>query len=946
MKQFGDIYQLMAQKVFLFLLILFGGCTSKQERGHFEVTEAHKDSLFQKIIQIRNTDTLLGWSQRYIQSGDKIGELFCYREMGRIQRENSQLTEAINNHQKALDIALILKDTTEIVKLLNDLGVDLRRIGALPEASSYHYKALGYAEAYSGKKNKIDAKNLVIATNGIANISLLLGYDAEAEKYYRKSLQGEKELGSEVGQAINLAKLGTIFEQRQQYDSAQVYYQRSMEQNVLAKTNRGIGLCLIHLGGLHQKQKQYELALEKYHQAFELLKNESNKWDWIKSCVSIAEISLTLGDTKNFNHYIDLAEKKAEEINSLESQIKIHSLKHDYNVKQANYVAALNHYKASQLLKDSIQGIEKNNRYTDLRMNYQRDQNERRLQQIEAESNLNEVKRQRTIYFILSVLFLSLIFIGMLYYAYRQRVRSNRMLKEIEKNRSDFFTNITHEFRTPLTVIQGLNRQMQQNKNLTEKERNVFMAAIDRQSNNLLHLVNQLLDFARLRAGIDSPQWRHGNIIPYLQMIFETFRLYAKEKEIDLVFTSELKEQNMDFIPSYMDKIVGNLLSNAIKHSSKNSEIRFIVMQSKNPNALVIKVSDMGEGIAQEDLKHIFELFYQGKTQKTSGTGIGLSFTQMMVKKMNGNIEVKSQLGQGAEFSVTLPIKNKNLSNVLPIDVENEMDKSLLVINNSADCEQDTQQSVSAKPIVLLVEDNPDVLMYVKSLISKDYQVITAENGEEGLEKAQKYVPDLVITDVMMPKMDGYQLCQAMKQSQLLNHIPIIMLTAKSTDEDRLEGLRYGVEAYLRKPFQAEELLIRIAKILENRELLKQKYMNAVIQNTTQEKPYANDDNLKFLQHINSIIYSNPKDVTVSFLAEKTLMSISQLSRKLSGITGCSTVSYIGKVRLTKAKRMLQNSNMSMAEIADACGFENANYFTRLFKKEFGMTPSQFQKMI
>nr|WP_231553781.1 response regulator [Capnocytophaga canimorsus] len=268
------------------------------------------------------------------------------------------------------------------------------------------------------------------------------------------------------------------------------------------------------------------------------------------------------------------------------------------------------------------------------------------------------------------------------------------------------------------------------------------------------------------------------------------------------------------------------------------------------------------------------------------------------------------------------------------------------MINNSADCEQDTQQSVSAKPIVLLVEDNPDVLMYVKSLISKDYQVITAENGEEGLEKAQKYVPDLVITDVMMPKMDGYQLCQAMKQSQLLNHIPIIMLTAKSTDEDRLEGLRYGVEAYLRKPFQAEELLIRIAKILENRELLKQKYMNAVIQNTTQEKPYANDDNLKFLQHINSIIYSNPKDVTVSFLAEKTLMSISQLSRKLSGITGCSTVSYIGKVRLTKAKRMLQNSNMSMAEIADACGFENANYFTRLFKKEFGMTPSQFQKMI
>ncbi len=929
---------------FTFFLILLQSCSQKSNEISQEQRDIYKDSLFREVVKIRNIDTLFARLDDFVKKNDKIGEMFCYREIGRQQREKSQLLEAIQNHQTALDIAIQLKDTTEIVKVLNDLGVDFRRIGALPEASSYHYKALNYADAYSGKKNKIDAKNLVVATNGIANVSLLLGYLDEAEKYYRISLEGEKELNSEVGQAINLAKLGTIFEQRQQYDSAQAYYLKSMEQNQLAKTNRGIALCLIHLGNLYKTQKKYDPALEKYKEAFNILQNEpTNKWDWLKSCIAIAEIQMYKGNTEQYQHYINLAEKASNEINSLESIIAVHSIKYEFYNLHKNYAEALNHYKQSQILKDSLQGIEKNNRYTDLRLNYEREQSDRRLQQVELQNKLDHDKRQRTFYIILAALSVSLMFVAILYYAFLQRVRSNRILKQIEKNRSDFFTNITHELRTPLTVIQGLNRQMQQNPKLTQKEKNVFMKAIDRQSNNLLNLVNQLLDFARLKADVDTPQWRNGDIIPYLRMLAETFLLYAQEKNINLVFYSEVTHQKMDFIPSYVDKIVGNLLSNAIKYSSPNSTIHFVVSKEIT-NTICLRVSDNGQGIAPEDIKHIFELFYQGQqTQKISGTGVGLSFTQMLVKKMNGTISVKSELNKGSEFSVTLPIKNKTLSYIAPLEIES---KTITENREQTVTDKDIPLTENSnKPIILLVEDNPDILMYVKSLLKNSYQIITAQDGEEGLEKAKKHIPDLVITDVMMPKKDGFEFCQEMKQSELLSHIPVIMLTAKITDQDRLEGLRHGVEAYIRKPFQAEELLIRIQNILENRQLLKQKYIGAAAHNS-HEKNGLDDDNLAFLQKINTIIYSDlsNSNINASFLANKMSMSVSQLSRKLVGITGHSTVSYITQVRLGYAKKMLNSGTMTITEIADSCGFIDSNYFSRAFKKEFGATPSQYKK--
>ena len=943
----------MAIRKFVILLVvitLISRCTSPGKQT--EEKSVYQKELSAKLYKIRNEDSLQILLQQFIEEKDNIGKMLCYKHLGLSQRESSRFSDAINSHQQGLDLALQIKDTIEIVQAMNNLGTDFRRIGAQGEASQYHYQALHYAEAWSGLNTPTGKKNRVVSLNGIGNISLTLGYYDDAEKHFRQALKDEITLKSSIGQAINYANLGAIFEQRQQYDSAYIYFQKSLEQNKIAKSDMGIGLCLIHIGGLYEKEKEYESAKAEYQKAYNLMAQISDKWHWLEACLSIARIHLITGNIAEFNRYIQLAESTANQIKSPEHLAAVYMLKHDYDIRQGNHQVALSHYKLHKAMLDSVQGTQKANRYLNIRVGYEQNKNTLQLQQMEAASKMEQQEKQFVIYTSWIIILVSFIITALLYYAYRQRTRSNQILKKVEQTRSDFFTNITHEFRTPLAVIQGLNRQMQEKKNLSEKEKSAFMAAIDRQSNNLLSMVNQLLDIAKLKQGSDAPPWKRGDIVAYLQMTAEAFRVFAEEKGVSLLFYSDISLSEMDFIPSYIDKIVSNLLSNAIKHTEAGDKIDFIVSKGTRPDTITIRIADTGEGIPQENLDCIFDFFYQSPHAKNnSGTGIGLAITLMLVEKMNGKIDVESQLGKGTVFTVNLPLKNRQLPQIAllkepekPVSVLSE--KQVMATQNEEQPEPLGKEPCSVQPLVLVVEDNRDIALYLKSLLIERYNVITAKNGKEGLDAAEKSVPDLVITDVMMPVKDGYQLACEMKQNMLLNHIPIIMLTAKSSDEDRIEGLRCGVEAYIRKPFQSEELLIQIENILENRRILKEKYMSAITRNGSENK-LDSDANLQFLQTISNIIHSeidNP-EMNSTFLADKMAMSISQLSRKLNGITGYSTISYVLQLKLNKAKKMLADDSISITEVSDACGFYDASYFSRVFKKEFGISPSHYQKI-
>lgn len=936
--------------ILFFLITILFHCTPPEKQMSEDAE--YREELSAMLYTVTDEDSLLLALQQFIEEGNDLGKIICYKQLGIHQRTSARFNDAISSHQQGLQLAVKLKDTLEIVQALNNLGTNFRRIGAHIEASQYHYKAIDYVETWSGFNTSTGAKSRVISLNGIGNISLMLGYYNDAEKHFREALKHEIETENSLGQAINFANLGSVFEKRQQYDSAYIYFHKSLEQNKIAKSDMGIGLCLIHIGELFEKEQKYDLAQAEYQKAYNLMDDISDKWHWLEACLSIARIHLITNNVAEFNRYIQLAESTANEIESPEHLANVYMLKHDNEVKHGNYQLALQHYKQHKAMQDSVQGINKANRYLDMRMGYEQNKSSGLLQQIEAENKIEQQKREYIILISWIVIIVSFIITGLLFYAYKQRTRSNNILKKLESSRSNFFTNITHEFRTPLTVIQGLNRQMQQKKDLTENEKIVFRESIERQSNNLLNLTNQLLDVAKLKRGSSESQWKRGNIVAYLQMTAETYRLFSKEKGVNLMFYSDMIAREMDFIPSYIDKIISNVLSNAIKHTDAGGKIVFVVSKGNRPDTITIRISDTGEGIAKEDFERIFEFFYQSPQAKnTTGSGIGLAFTRMMVEKMKGKIEVDSQLGRGSVFTITLPLTNKRISDIPSLK---EDDKPTIILPVKEDeTTQNEAQPIPLKeeedyiqPLILIVEDNRDIALYIKSLLKDHYKIITTWNGKEGLDAAEKHIPDLVITDLMMPVMDGYQFMCEMKQNILLNHIPIIVLTAKNTDEDRIKGLRYGADTFIHKPFQQEELLICIENILENRRILKEKYMSAIIRNDSESK-LKNDTNLKFLQTITDFIHSeinNPK-LNSAFLADKMAMSVSQLNRKINGVSGYSTISYVLQLKLNKAKKMLANNNLSVAEVSDACGFYDASYFSRVFKKEFGVSPSHYHEI-
>lgn len=940
--------------VLLLLVVLIHGCTSPEKQSEQE--DMRRNEFVRQIYRNKNEDSLNLLLQQSLDRKNDFESMLCHKQLGLFLRENARFSEAIHHHQEGLAKALLLKDTLEIVQALNNLGTDFRRIGAQDEAVDYHYRALAYIEDYSqATTSQAGIKNRVVSLNGIGNVSLTLGYLDDAEKYFRIALQDETKLNSLIGQAINYANLGAVFELRQQLDSAHIYYNLSLDKNRAAKSDMGIGLSLIHIGKLYEKENDFGQAKKHYVQAYELMAQISDRWHWLESCISLARIYLIENNVAEFNRYISLAEKTAREINSPEHLSIVFALRHDFETAQGNYRAALQNYKLHKEIQDSVMGIQKSNRYTEIRVDYEQNRSSRLIGQMEAQNELIEQKRHFAMFITWGVIALSLIIIALLYYGYRQRTCSNKILRQMEQTRSDFFTNITHEFRTPLTVIKGFNRKLGESDNLTDNERHRYTDAIERQSDKLLSLVNQLLDVAKLKAGKDTPEWTRSDIVSYLRMTVDVFKLYAQGRKQELVFYSDMEEQEMDFIPFYIDRIVSNLLSNAIKHTGENGLIKLSVLKGGRPRTVVICVTDNGEGIAAEDFHRIFELFYQSPyAHNSSGNGIGLAFTKMMVEKMHGNITVESVVNQGTAFTITLPVENKRATVALSQNQQPALpkpgvmplwDEFETVVGDDTTTEPPPVHA--KKPTVLVVEDNKDVAFYIKNLINGSYNVLTAENGQLGWDLAQEHVPDLVITDVMMPVKDGCRLCCEMKQSLLLNHVPVIMLTAKSSDEDRIEGLRCGADAYIHKPFRPEELLIRIEKLLENRRVLKEKF-HATVGRDNGSKMYDTAESDIFILKLNDLIHREKKksELTPSFLAESLSMSSSQLSRKLNAVTGYSTSGYLLQMKVAHAKKLLLGTTQSMSEIAETCGFYDAAYFSRTFKKHTGMSPMQFRQQL
>jgi DNA-binding response OmpR family regulator len=401
--------------------------------------------------------------------------------------------------------------------------------------------------------------------------------------------------------------------------------------------------------------------------------------------------------------------------------------------------------------------------------------------------------------------------------------------------------------------------------------------------------------------------------------------------------------------------IISNLLSNAIKFTPSGGKVIFHVNQSNETSSekLILKIKDTGIGIPAKELPHIFDRFYQvdsSSTRPGEGTGIGLSLTKELVELMKGEIKVKSQPGEGCEFTVSLPITQnapkqetgfKDRSTTL--EIKDRLDAEIPEVPVIQDSPEDMLSLTVDYPLTLIVEDNWDVAKYIASCLGKEYKIHFAKDGQEGINKAFELIPDIIICDVMMPEKDGFEVCSSLKQDERTSHIPIIMLTAKATKEDKLKGLTSGADAYLSKPFDKKELLIRIEKMIELRRHLLEKYSSR----KHKLKSSLSKDNIEdvFLKKIISVIEKNIDDshfgtLQLSFAIN---MSESQLYRKLKALTGKSTAIFIRTVRLHKARELLTTTSLNVSEIAYETGFSDPAWFSRVFKEEFGVSPNTFR---
>ncbi len=556
-------------------------------------------------------------------------------------------------------------------------------------------------------------------------------------------------------------------------------------------------------------------------------------------------------------------------------------------------------------------------------------------------------------------------FLGGIYGVYRFQLgqqlkkQETENLRALNQFKNQLYTNITHEFKTPLTVIGGLIEQVTGNEKIKR--------VVKRNSKNLLDLVNQILDLRKLELGKVKLEWVQADVVLYFQYILESYEPLAEIKGLSLHFIPKEQELQMDLDKEKLLRIVSNLLSNAIKFTPRGGNIYLSVEKSRisgeSRAALRFSVRDTGIGIPIEDQTFIFDRFYQVESGQSAtngnkgetfryrgpggGSGIGLALTKDLTQLLGGEIELQSEEGRGTTFTVLLPIRQ-----TAPIEDLQGLEITLPTVLSAdqegveQELEVSTIGQASASLQLLIVEDNPDIRNYLISLLQDQYVLHLAQDGQDGIEKALELIPDIIVSDVMMPRKDGFELLSELKTNIRTSHIPIVMLTAKSSVESRIQGLRKGADAYLAKPFNHEELFTRLAKLLELRQVLRERYANIAELDLSpaEDAAFAQED--AFIAKLKGMVEEHMEDTDFGVMELSKIMSVSRsfLHRKLKALTNTSPINFIRIIRLQRARQLLQDKGLQVSEVAYQVGFNDVSYFSRAFRKEFGVSPRAFRE--
>ncbi len=523
---------------------------------------------------------------------------------------------------------------------------------------------------------------------------------------------------------------------------------------------------------------------------------------------------------------------------------------------------------------------------------------------------------------------------------------------ELERQKLVFFTNITHELRTPLTLIVGPLEDMKHDNEMPDKYHDK-LDLIHQSALKLLDLINEILEFRKIETQNRQLCVRYANLSKVVDQTGLKYQELNKNPNTKLQIKVEDGDWNLYFDREAVTSIIDNLLSNAIKYTpSGQITLSLYRVPNSSPAEIAISVNDTGYGIDPKQLPHIFERYYQCRGEhQAPGTGIGLALVKSLAELHQGHIEVKSVPGQGSTFTLFL-LADNTYPDALHVDdsATATAQEEAIDIQEEGDNDQ--------KPVLLIVEDNPDIIRYISLSFASHFEIVSANTGSQGLAKALALIPDIIVSDVMMPEMDGIEMCRALKGDMRTSHIPIILLTAKNSLSDKEEGYRAGADSYLTKPFSSSLLHSRINNLLEGRRNMAAQMAESVSLTSMQESPQEIDDKKKkaseainkidaeFLERLTKIIEENisSDNLNIDFIASELCMSPSSLYRKMKALTGINTTEYIRRVRMRHAEELLLQRKHSISEIAFMLGFTAPGYFRRCFKEEFGCTPSEFIK--
>lgn len=921
-------------------LLLLAGCSDKKTVPIYNTPEYKQ--IERKLNAVADTTDLKHWLQVYRQSGNRMGESIVLRRLGRAYRVDNQFGRAILTHKQGLAVADSICDTMEIVNTLNEMGTNYRRLGAMYLATSSMTLGLGYCQQWSDTTAAAFKSQLKIL-NGLGKIYFTIRNYKVADHYFRRSLAGETKLGSAYGMALNYSDIGRVFRAQNNLDSAQYYFQKSMEQKRLINDEVGMALIHIEYGGLYEDRGDYAQATAEYDKAYITLMAHSDRYLRLWSCIALARVYIKRQMTATAIEYLQEAKMTADEINSLGDRSQIALLYYQIYRKSGNTAKALAAYVDYKNWNDTVMNLEKLGDIQNVQIDELMADNTRKLNYVRKDMERMR-KQQESGWLVFTLIMITMIvLLAFFYYLLRIRTRTLTAYREFRDARVRFFANISHELRTPVTIIQSAGNSIESQTDNQQIRDEV--SQLQEASHRLLHLVDSVLDITNISIRpVDEAPWCHDDIVGYVRMLVEAYRHEAEKRQIRLVVTSKRNKIEADFVPDYVDKILGNLLTDML-HFAYNMSDLYISM-SVEKRMLRLELKDRGQGMPPEVVKDLLKPYDSKNTSEIyMHVGLNLQAVQAAIKAMGGDIKLKSKLGEYAQFIVTIPLRHgdhdyprlteqKTLHTpAAPSAADTDMP---IVVADDAD----------NKPRILIVEESVQVARYVADQLKNHYKVFFASNGEDGLHKINIAAPDLIITDGVLPVMDGYQLCKGVRAQAATCHIPVVMVSSESSVQGRMKSFQAGADAFLLKPFRADELLVRVRLLLQQRRMLRDKYADsAPVVDEADGQAETTDRTPDFIDEVQQYVDSRigEGDVDLADLAARFGVTRATFTRKVKQHTGLTSAAYITSRRIRKACELLQTADMTVAQVAEACGYSDTAYFIMVFRKSMNKTPKQYK---